>query len=126
MQGPKVLVVDDETDVQDVLRELLSDAGFSVEVASNRNEVRECIKRTYPDVIILDILLGEINGVELYNQLVDEGRLRRSTPVVYLTGLAEGLPPDLPKSGRQFVLMGKPFSANRLLDNLQILVTFAK
>jgi CheY-like chemotaxis protein len=89
---PRVMIVDDDDDVRDILTLLLRDEGFTVTAASNGAEAMRAIDGgEHPDVILLDLMMPVMNGWELWEHL------RRSPntahiPVVVLTasGLEQG------------------------------------
>jgi two-component system OmpR family response regulator len=118
---PKILVVDDERSMQDLLRDALSLSGFEVSIAANDLEFREIVFRQKPEVIILDILLGDKDGTQIYEELLREG-LDESIPVVFLSALAHGQAPTFPQPGRRYSLIGKPFDCDELVDKLHKLI----
>ncbi len=84
MKKAKLLIVDDEPDVLSGLKQLLSSEGFTVEtVECGKNVMEEAVKFS-PDLILMDILLGDINGYELKEQLkrnIDTAAI----PVVFMS-----------------------------------------
>lgn len=117
----KILVVDDEKSIQELLRHTLSLSGFDVVTAADDTEFREKVFAEEPDVIILDIMLGDKDGTEVYEALVTEG-LSREIPVVFLSALAQDRPPTPPQPGRRYALVGKPFDSDELVSKLHALV----
>lgn len=117
----KILVVDDEWSMQELLRQTLSLAGFEVLTAGNELEFREQAFRHNPDVMIIDLMLGEKDGTQVYHQLLTEG-LNENTPVVFLSSLAADLTPTPPRPGRRYALIGKPFDPDKLVQELEELV----
>jgi DNA-binding response OmpR family regulator len=62
-QSPRILVVDDDWDVQDALSETLTDAGYQVTCAGNGEEaLRELSQKPAPDAILLDLFMPVMNG----------------------------------------------------------------
>ena len=118
---PKILVVDDEWSMQELLRQTLSLAGFEVLIAANHLEFKEQAFLHSPDVMIVDIMLGEKDGAQIYHQLLAEG-LSPDIPVVFLSALASGITPTPPQPGRKFALIGKPFDPNQLVRELEKVV----
>lgn len=118
---PKILVVDDEWSIQELLKSTLSLSGFDVVVAATDIEFREKAFSEKPDVIILDIMLGDKNGIRTYESLLDGG-LDSNIPVVFLSALAEDRPPVLPKPDHLYSLIGKPFDSEALVRHLHELV----
>ena len=118
---PKILVVDDEWSMQELLSLILVMAGFDVVLAGNEEEFRRETRAHQPDVIILDIILGNQNGVQVYEELLKEG-LDPDIPVVFLSALAQDRPPTPPQPGRRYALIGKPFDSDVLVRELRSLV----
>ncbi|MDP8212575.1 MAG: response regulator [Candidatus Zapsychrus exili] len=61
----KILVVDDEIDVCDILKTNLSRSGYEVAVATNGKQALEFIKRMRPDVVLLDLIMNDISGIDV-------------------------------------------------------------
>ncbi|MBI2891626.1 MAG: response regulator transcription factor [Nitrospirae bacterium] len=86
--GEKILVVDDERKVVGLLREALTLAGFEVREAFDGRTGIEAAQRRKPDLIILDIRLPDLSGVEICRRLrADEET--RAIPILMLTGSGE-------------------------------------
>lgn len=69
MHKNKVIIVDDQHWIKVMLKEVLSDSGFTTLVASNHIEAVEIVKSEQPDIVILDVNLPDINGFELLSKL---------------------------------------------------------
>src|SRR5688500_2187668 len=67
---PVGLVVDDDDGVRNVFREALEAAGFEVDTAPNARHALKQYRRRRPDVVISDVLMPKLSGVELVNQLL--------------------------------------------------------
>jgi two-component system, OmpR family, alkaline phosphatase synthesis response regulator PhoP len=76
-----ILVVDDEERLTSLLEAYLQQEGFRVVTAGNGLEALEVIRRDPPDLIVLDIMMPEMDGVEFLRVL----RTQHSTPVILLT-----------------------------------------
>jgi two-component system response regulator RegX3 len=76
-----VLVVDDEQSYRDALTVGLSQEGFDVIVAADGAEARAAIRRDRPDLVLLDVMLPDISGIELCREL----RAERDVPVIMVT-----------------------------------------
>ena len=82
---PTVLVVDDEPIVRDVVARYLEREGFHTQQAASGREARCLLEREPPSLVVLDVMLPEINGLELCRWI----RSRWDTPIVMLTALGE-------------------------------------
>ena len=60
---PKILVIDDDPNIREMLQEVLSDAGYAVDVASDGAEGLLMVKNSPPDLIVTDIIMPEQDGV---------------------------------------------------------------
>jgi DNA-binding response OmpR family regulator len=65
----RILIVDDETDINIVLREILESNGFSVDSFDNPHNALENFKPHYYDLLILDIKMPEMNGFTFYREI---------------------------------------------------------
>ena len=79
----RILIVDDEADIRELYRLELEDAGFEVETAANSRQAMSFVRHWSPDLVALDIKLGEENGLDLLRQIVDT---RRSVPTILMSG----------------------------------------
>ncbi len=87
MTTKNILVVDDEKDVADFLRDLLEDNGYGVQVAHDGAEALVKIKKEKPDLILLDLQMPEETGTGLYRKLHNKSELK-DIPVIIVSGLA--------------------------------------
>jgi len=87
MNKNRILVVDDEKDVVEYLRELLEDNGYEVTPAYSALEAMKSIARQRPDLILLDLLMPEETGTGLYRKLRHKKEYR-DIPVIVISGLA--------------------------------------
>ena len=117
----KILLVDDEDDILELLKEWLMAEGFDVLLARNAEEFRESALTQKPDVIILDIMLGPENGIHVYDGLLHQG-LDRKTPVIFLTGLAHDRPETHAVPGRTYALRTKPFNPDEIVKDIRCLI----
>ena len=77
-----VLIVDDDPDILDTVGFLLEDAGYRVVTALDGKTMFKGLDKEFPDLVILDVTLGEENGFELAMQV----RKTSSVPIIMLTG----------------------------------------
>jgi two-component system, OmpR family, response regulator RegX3 len=76
-----VLVVDDEESYRDALNIGLSQEGFDVVVAADGAEARAAVRREHPDLVLLDVMLPDVSGIELCREI----RAERDVPVIMVT-----------------------------------------
>jgi DNA-binding response OmpR family regulator len=111
----RVLVVDDEPMVREVVARYLEREGFRVDAAGDGREARELIDRSPPDLIVLDLMLPEVGGLDILTEL----RRRSDLPVILLT--ARGEEPDrvvgLELGADDYLV--KPFSPRELVARVR-------
>jgi len=71
----RVLVVDDEVGIRELLSEILYDEGHTVELAENAAQARAARLRARPDLVLLDIWMPDTDGVSLLKEWVSQGRM---------------------------------------------------
>ena len=83
----KVLVVDDDEDLAELVKILLSQEGYEVALAPNGKVGVEMVDSFEPDLIILDVMMPELDGFSACKKLKDSDK--SDIPVILLTGVAE-------------------------------------
>ena len=117
----RILVVDDEVDVANLVRTTLEAENHSVDVATSGREALERMLSDPPDLLVLDLMMPEIDGMELLRLIRMEGRTS-STPVLILSARTEtrdqigGLQLDAD------AYVCKPFSPKELLAEVRDLL----
>lgn len=121
----KILVIDDEPEITEIVNAFLSDAGYQVRVENAPMKACDVAREFMPDVILLDIMMPNIDGYDICESLKKDDKLS-STPVIFLTGKDRN--DDM---GRSFKAGGdmfikKPFSCDRLLEIINIVLMSTK
>ena len=80
-----VLIVEDESNIRELLRMYLEQEGYTVESAQNGSEGLRTFKRVHPDLVLLDLMMPVMDG----NQMIRELRTFSKTPVIMLTAKGE-------------------------------------
>ena len=114
--GQRVLLVDDNEDVAQSVRNLLQDAGFRVEAAANADEALRLVTSANlgVDVVLSDIVMpGALNGIGLAEEL---RRIRPRLPVLLMSGYSEEASRAIALG---FSIVAKPFSSDTLVRSLQ-------
>lgn len=118
--GPlRVLVVDDEPSITQLLAMALRYDGWQVESASNGAEAVEAAEAFNPHVMVLDVMLPDFDGMQVLSRLRSKGDL---VPVLFLTALGsvDDRVKGLTAGGDDY--MAKPFSIEELIARLRALV----
>jgi len=84
----KILVVDDEPDVADLVAYHLKSKGFSVETVNDPNRSIGTARSFLPDLVILDVMMPELNGIQICRMLRADPKLQ-AVPVIFLTAKVE-------------------------------------
>jgi two-component system phosphate regulon response regulator PhoB len=84
----RVLVVDDEPDLLELVRFNLDQAGFQVDVAETGAEAMDQLQRSRPDALVLDLMLPDVSGEEICRRVRADPELA-TLPVIMLTAKAE-------------------------------------
>jgi len=119
--GARVLVVDDEPAILRAVQMNLGRHDFRVEIAANAQEAFEAMARVHPDLILLDLGLPDMDGLEVLQTI----RKRANTPIVVLS--ARGAEQDKVvalDSGADDYLT-KPFGINELLARVRVALRHA-
>ena len=109
--GDKVLVVDDEWEIRNLLAEFLAGEGYDVIQASNGEEALELAEKEAPQVILLDILMPGIDGIETCKRLKTKENTR-FVPVIMATALWDRYMEAMDAGAEDFVT--KPFNLTEL------------
>ncbi len=118
-QGVRVLVVDDEAYITDLIATGLRFVGFEVDTAADGREALAKVAATRPDLVVLDITMPHMDGLEVVERLRRDGV---TTPVVFLT--ARDAPVDRVKGlhlGADDYIT-KPFSLDELLARIEAIL----
>ncbi len=84
MSAASILVVDDEADIRSLVKEILSEEGYQVEVASSGAEARSLRQQQQPDLILLDIWMPDVDGITLLREW--SATTQDGCPVVMMSG----------------------------------------
>jgi len=118
-QGVRILVVDDEAYITDLIAAGLRFVGFEVDTAAEGRDALAKVAATRPDLMVLDISMPGIDGLEVVERLRRDGV---ATPVVFLT--ARDAPADrvrgLHVGGDDYIT--KPFSLDELLARIEAIL----
>ena len=108
----RILAVEDEPEVLDVLRAMLSSAGHTVFTAASGREALDLFEREPVDLVLTDLGMPGMTGLALAAEL----KQRRTIPVLLLTGWADEL--DAANAPSVDLIVPKPFTRERLFDAL--------
>jgi len=117
MSSPRILIVDDEADIRSLLREILSEEGYEVDVAADASQARASRARQDPDLVLLDIWMPDTDGITLLREWVRGPG--GDTPVVMMSG--HGTVETAVEATRlgAFDFVEKPLSLAKLLRTVE-------
>jgi CheY-like chemotaxis protein len=116
---PTVVVVDDEPAIVEVVCDALEDVDVTTVGCVHGPEAHACIRRVQPKLVILDVQMPGVDGVEVFRTMRADPAMR-GIPVIFFTANAEKLKQRLPEyEGLGAALLPKPFNVVRLLDMVE-------
>jgi DNA-binding response OmpR family regulator len=112
--GTRILIVDDESDLLDMLTAYFLSSKYEVDTATNGVEALAAVSQQRPDVVLLDIHMPEMNGIEALKEIM---KIDQSIAVIMVTGNTQlSITVDAIRNGA-FGYIPKPFDF-RYLDHL--------
>ena len=72
----KILLVDDEPDVIEIIKFNLDQEGYQVKTATNGSEAVKKAKKTFPHLIIMDVMMPEMDGIEMLEKFFDRNEIK--------------------------------------------------
>jgi two-component system phosphate regulon response regulator PhoB len=119
--GARILVVEDEPDILELVRFNLTQAGWTVETASTGNEALASLRRSTPDLVVLDLMLPDVSGTEIC-RVMRADRALAEVPVVMLTARAEEIDRVVGFELGADDYVTKPFSPRELVLRLRAML----
>ncbi len=116
-----ILTADDSKVIRMMLKNALKPLDYNVVEATNGSEALEATKNHNPDLIILDITMPDMNGLDVLNELRNE-RDSESTPVVMLTAESDAESIDRAKSLNVSGYIPKPFKMEKVTSTVSEII----
>ena len=125
--GKQILIVDDKSELLHLMRRVLEDEQYQVAIHQNGLDAFATVKATLPDLLILDLVLGNISGKDVLRQLKDDSVTAEIPVIVYTAAVLEAeevsrLIASNPDYYQGVRLIQKPFELQRLLDMVEQVV----
>jgi DNA-binding response OmpR family regulator len=119
MNGKRILCIEDETEMIDLMRLILSRRGFEVHGAPGGVEGLKMVRELHPDLVLLDLMMPVMDGWEVYQQMrADE--TTRDIPVIVVTAKAQNIDKVLGLHiAKVDDYIAKPFSPQELLESVE-------
>ena len=111
----EILIIDDNTDIRNLINDLINDAGYKTRLAANYNQALNEIDKKLPDVAIIDVKLdkSDNDGLELLSHIKTKDK---NIPVIIITGHANIEMAIKALKAGAFEFIEKPFNQERLLN----------
>ena len=109
--------MDDDNDILEVLQFILEDSGYEVETLSDGNFLFDKIDQNTPDLILLDIMLGNLDGRELCRNV--KANSNTSNIPVILVSASHNVASSMGQKGAPNAFLAKPFDINDLLTTIK-------
>lgn len=118
-KGPRILIVDDEPSIRELLSTSLRFAGFGVRTVGNGAQTISAVLEEEPDLIILDVMLPDMNGFSVTKRLRSAGY---TAPILFLTAKddTEDKVTGLTVGGDDYVT--KPFSLDEIIARIKAIL----
>jgi DNA-binding response OmpR family regulator len=114
----RILCIEDEPEMIDLIRLILTRRGFEVSGANGGKEGLEAIRADHPDLVLLDLMMPDMDGWEVYQQMkADEST--RDIPVIVVTAKAQSIDKVLGLHiAKVDDYIAKPFSPQELMNSV--------
>lgn len=118
-KAPRIVCIEDEPEMIDLIKLILDRKGFEVIGASGGKAGLETIRKEKPDVILLDLMMPDMDGWEVYQKIKADEDMR-DIPVIVVTAKAQSIDKVLGLHiAKVDDYIPKPFSPQELLDSIQ-------
>ncbi len=115
----KLVYVEDEAEMIDLVRLILGRRGFSVLGATGGHEGLDLIRKQLPDLVLLDLMMPDMDGWDVYHQIKSD-ELTRNIPVIVITAKAQDIDKILGlRIAKVEDYISKPFNPQELLDRVE-------
>ena len=114
-----ILCVEDEPEMIDLIRLILTRKGYNVQGAPGGLEGIRLIRELHPDLVLLDLMMPDMDGWEVYQQMKADASLR-DIPVIVVTAKAQNIDKVLGLHiAKVDDYLAKPFSPQELMDSVE-------
>jgi len=118
-QSKRLAYIEDEPEMIDLVRLILGRRGFTVLGAYGGREGLDLIRKELPDLVLLDLMMPDMDGWDVYHQIKSE-ELTRDIPVIVITAKAQNIDKILGLHiAKVEDYISKPFSPQELLDRVE-------
>jgi len=121
-EAKRVVCIEDEPEMIDLVRLILGRKGFNVIGANGGVEGLEAVRRERPDLVLLDLMMPDMDGWEVYQQIKADSELRE-IPVIVVTAKAQSIDKVLGLHiAKVDDYISKPFGPQELLESVEKII----
>ncbi len=115
----RILCIEDETDMIDLIRLILSRRGYTISSATGGHQGIQKIREELPDLVLLDLMMPDLGGWEVYQQMKADEKTKH-IPVIVVTAKAQNIDKVLGLHiAKVDDYIAKPFSPKELIDSVE-------
>lgn len=118
----RILIVDDEDDILQIMFKRLTATGYEVSQATSGHEALLKVKSFFPDLIIMDIMLPDMDGSDVV-KILSRDMITQAIPVIFLSGIVtredHEPEPEIVVDGRHYRAIPKPVTFQELLRQVE-------
>jgi two-component system response regulator VicR len=115
----RIIYIEDEQEMIDLVRLILNRKGYEVKGALGGQEGLDLIRSTHPDLVLLDLMMPDMDGWEVYQQM-KANEAMRDIPVIVITAKAQNIDKVLGVHiAKVEDYISKPFSPQQLIDSVE-------
>jgi two-component system phosphate regulon response regulator OmpR len=118
-RSPKIIVLDDEAELRNMLQRFLAGHGFEVRVVEDSRRLDRYLEREPYDLLVLDLMIGEENGLEVCSRLRAQGQ---TLPILMLTAKGDPLDKVVGLETGADDYLAKPFLPRELVARIRALL----
>ena len=119
MAKKRILIVDDEKDVCDIIKSMLEKGGFETIIAHKGRDAFQKAKEGNPDLVLLDIVLPDIDGFTVCSEIKRSCPIERMPLIIFFTVLSLDIDIERGRKAGGDGFLIKPFSVADLLDYIR-------
>lgn len=117
-KNKNVIYIEDEPEMVDLVTLILNRKGFSVKGAGGGREGLDLVKKEMPDLVLLDLMMPDVDGWDVYQQMKADEKTRK-IPVIVITAKAQSIDKVLGLHiAKVEGYISKPFTPQELLDSV--------
>lgn len=113
----KILIVDDEKDIVKVLSARLMEHNYEIDAAFSGTEALAKIEKEKPDLIIMDIMMPDMDGIEVVNEL-KKNHNTKNIPIIFLSALITNVEEDASGLSADYLIFAKPYDIKKLIKSI--------